>query len=181
MSANSLSPAQKYWLTATLVLPNRHFWDSLGERAPLQPGFGNSSASRTRQYSGSTSVLPPFFLRSTSVGFAEVEPRLYGGRTGGRTEIPQGAAGRDKGVGWAKGRNTILVWACPDRKMQPFCRLKHYTCRKNACSQRVAALSLKDQLKQIYEKEHSPGRTGRNSHCALAGANPSRTRSPGRA
>ena len=29
----------------------------------------------------STSVLPPLHLRSTSVSFAEVEPRLYGGRT----------------------------------------------------------------------------------------------------
>ena len=38
-------------------------------------------ASHTRQYPGSTSVLPPFFLRSTSASFAEVERGLYGGRT----------------------------------------------------------------------------------------------------
>ena len=39
---------EKFWLTGTLVLPNRHFWDSLGERALPYPGFGNRPASRTR-------------------------------------------------------------------------------------------------------------------------------------
>src|ERR1039458_7262664 len=38
----------EFWLTGTLVLPNRHFWDSLGERALPYPGFGNRPASRTR-------------------------------------------------------------------------------------------------------------------------------------
>src|ERR1035441_8784656 len=45
------------------------------------PGFENGPASRTPRYPGSISVLPPSYLRSTSVNFTEVERRLYGSRT----------------------------------------------------------------------------------------------------
>src|ERR1019366_6641679 len=45
------------------------------------PGFENGPASRTPRYPGSISVLPPSYLRSTSVSFTEVERRLYGSRT----------------------------------------------------------------------------------------------------
>ena len=63
---------------------------------PPQPlGLKGSPATHTRQYPRSTSALPPFYLRSTSVCFTEVEPwgngggteverRYHGERVGGR-------------------------------------------------------------------------------------------------
>src|ERR1017187_8724084 len=83
-------PAARIWRrTALRVSPiaglSRHGAPSEPCPAPQKPSLWPcplaTRTSPSRTYVGSTSGLPPFFLRSTSVSFAEVERRLYGGGT----------------------------------------------------------------------------------------------------
>ena len=83
-------PAARIWRrTALRVSPiaglSRHGAPSEPCPAPQKPSLWPcplaTRTSPSRTYVGSTSVLPPFFLRSKSVSFAEVKRRLYGGGT----------------------------------------------------------------------------------------------------
>ena len=92
-----------------------------GQACPALTGFRQQTRHHTRQYPGSTSVLPPFFLRSTSVSFAEVLRRVIQRKSGGRTEVSKGAAGGDKGVGGAKAGSA----GAGGRGSEPEIGLKH--------------------------------------------------------